>query len=177
MKKEWEIFKEFIGSAGIDPDKYMALRRKTALESLANRYRNFAIASLFVVVYFGIMKFFMCDDIYTDILPLTVYASIVCLMGSVTDFILYRKINNIDIYSMPVFEVIERAYKCRKIHILYVIIVLPISIGFVTWFCFKMSVDRYMLNAMVFGALFGLAIGLRFLFKFMSDYKAVIYGD
>lgn len=176
MKKEWEIFKEFIGSVGIDPEKYMELRRKTALEALATRYRNFAVVSIFVAVYFVITSLYFGDDIEL-INTLMYFTSAVCCIGSVTDFILYYKIRSIDIYSMPVSEVIERAYQCRKIHVCFVAIMLPVAIGFIIWFCYRMSEDRFMLASLIIGGLIGLTIGLRFLYKFMSDYKAVIKED
>ncbi|MDE6786690.1 MAG: hypothetical protein K2J46_06600, partial [Muribaculaceae bacterium] len=81
-------------------------------------------------------------------------------------------VRSIDVVNMPVSEVIRKALFYRKRHLQFIAILLPsvlAIIGFIAW-----SMDNFYFRlGILIGFIAGTALGLRQLFAFLADYRAI----
>lgn len=142
----------------------------TALQNLARRYRHFSIVGLALA---------FLPFTWVNILPvsggwrvaLAVYATAYFLLVSLIDRWLYRGLSAIDCATMPVDEVARLALYYRKRHLQSVALLLPMVALWVGAIIYFTSGDVAFIVAVCVGMLVGLAIGLRELMAFMSDYR------
>lgn len=145
-------------------------RRRTALQHLARRSRRFAILAA-VSILWSIM--FVFGDIFDESyrLPLVAAFSVYFLTCTVMDTYLYQRIKAIDCSVMSVREVAMEAMACRKRHLQFVVILLPMAIGLIYLLMNALQFDKYAVMGLCIGGCIGLAIGSYNLMKFMADYK------
>lgn len=146
------------------------IRRSTALDNLANRYRRFSrlgvVMALFSIVYILNPAFPSPWNII-----LGVYLIFFFALCSLMDYRLYQEVSEIDIVDMGVEQVAVRALKCRRHHHISMIILMPLAFIFVGSMMILFRNDVYMIAAMCVGLVLGLAIGLYQYFRFMADYR------
>ncbi len=147
-------------------------RRKTALDDLARRYRRFAIAAMIFIVAFPLAM----HGHPSPISPL--YTTWVIVFGvlyfgtaSAMDWWLYRQVTEIDVSHMTVEEVAERSAFCRKRHLQFVCVLLPMALGFVAFFLYCTLDSPYVIAGGIAGFIVGALLGLRQLRRFLSDYR------
>lgn len=167
IKSDWQSAKNKInGDMNFQSDD----NRKTTLERLANSYQRF---SRFGLIFMLIGPLILWN---AGIRSLWVLAGLIIMMGaaSVTDYYLTRSIRAINPSTMQVTEVLERTMRCRKIHLLWVAIALPVIIFWIAATAYMMRADIYFIYGVCFGGLVGLAIGIRVLIKFLADYRELM---
>lgn len=172
LKNGWKATKEVLGS--IVPEAELKnLNRATALDRLAKRYWRFAIFATVVILCFLLIN---RDETMPENLRILfgyVFPVIIGISG-ITDYILAHKIRQINPATMPVEEVIRRSMQCRRIHLWFVAIALPVVVVVTLIIATKLAgVDRGMAISMGIGGAVGVAIGLKLLCRFMADYRSL----
>lgn len=149
------------------------LRRKTALQNLAQRYRRFAIMALCVMP--ASFSFFN-RHIYSPTWGLWSFIvfNTVMIAGSIFDWWLYRQISSISVATMPVIDVVKKAWICRKRHLQFIAIFLPVDLLFIGLLYAASDRSIYFTCGIIAGFVFGTTIGLKNLFRFLADYKEVL---
>lgn len=174
LQQNWQQANIDISSSTVARSSIISGRQKTALQNLAARYRHFSIIGGLVILI-GISYIFNDNIFPTDPISRIIFGAAFALFGLVASLIdqwLYLGIRSIDVNTMTVKEVIEKALFYRKRHLQTIAILLPsvlVIIGFMVW---KMH-NYYFLSGVVTGAIVGLAIGLRQLLNFLADYRAI----
>lgn len=147
-------------------------RRKTALEDLARRYRLFAIAAMICIVAFPMAMHGHASPLSS---PYTLWVVIFGVVyfgtASAMDWWLYRQVTEIDVSRMPVEEVAERSAFCRKRHLQFICVLLPMALGFVAFFLYSTIDSPYVIAGGIAGFVIGALLGLRQLHRFLSDYR------
>lgn len=150
-------------------------KRRTSLENLAVRYRRFSIISLiftFISPFYAFNGVFTGDaTIWVPIL-MTVYFAV----ASTMDWWLYKRIKSIDVTTMSAGEVSEASALCRKRHIQFMFVLIPVMSVILAGFIFGTIDETYMMIGIIAGAVSGFAIGVCQFINFMADYK-ILRGD
>lgn len=175
MKKIWDRTDARLASLETQVKKISETRNRTALDSLAARYRRFAILGIAVALMFAMQS---SGRIFSG-----TYGLIASLLGvalglscSAADWWLWRKLGSIDIARMSVSEVAERAMACRRVHLMFMFWSIPLAIATVTLIALSLKATPYMTASILTGAAIGLAIGICQLRRFLADYRALA-GD
>lgn len=172
LKKVWQDVK-FNSSDDNNIENMIDSDRKTALQNLARRYRIFSNISL-VMVFCSVS---MANIRFLE--PrfrvwLTLAFAVYFLIASVMDRWLYRGISSIDCAAMTVSNVVGKALFYRKRHLQFIVILLPMALCLAGILAWMLTEDVYMLLSIAGGIIAGLAIGLRQLLEFMSDYGRIV---
>lgn len=85
---------------------------------------------------------------------------------------LYHGIRQIDVVTMSVAEVVEKALYYRKWHIRFIFMLLPMALGCLGLLAYLID-DFYLRLGMIAGFLTGVALGVRQLLNFLADYRAI----
>lgn len=172
IKQDWQSTKQALskGSARDLKDFTSDLRRSTALDRLAARYKRFFIlAFLFVPISFMLFNERIFSE-FGDLSFLKIYVVCVFFACGAIDLWLYHKIREIDIYSMSVSRVALLAAKARKIHLIAVMVLFPFAIGYIA-IMIRVFNDPYFFWGIITGGAIGLAIGTSQLLEFLADYR------
>lgn len=159
---------------GQNREKEMNYNRKTSLDSLADRYRRFAIL--------GIAMTLCCSGLFNHVVPFGAYRftpyimAAYFLLASVMDWYLMKGIKSIDVNTMSVNKVCSMVKHYKKRHHQFMIVLIPICITILTLFICAFASDRYMVGGVICGAILGLIVGLSQYNKFMSDYRTIEKG-
>lgn len=147
-------------------------RRRTALDRLMERYRRFSIIGLLLAVMIVMQTLAgFYEGPYGIAVGITgVLLGCIC---SLMDRWLYLKLKEIDIARMTVAEVSKRALLCRRRHLQFICFSLPMVLLMILFIMLSKNLNLYMIYGMIGGFVFGLALGLRELFKFLSDYRTL----
>ncbi len=176
LRKDWQDSDVSISPESATYDKILSGKRKTALQNLAQRYLWFSNMALvfLVIVPFNILNPHIFPDMRCRMLILLWFCAffIIC---SVMDRWLYLGIRQIDVLTMTVSEVVEKALYYRKWHIRFIFILLPLALGCLGLLAYVVD-DFYMRLGMVAGFLVGVALGIRQLLNFLADYRAITSG-
>ena len=179
-RKLKEAWRTTAGHLNPDPSDVYAtvnLNGKTTLERLASRYRRFSILGIIAAV---MVLLWSVNPVF-DFMPYRTF--IVCLgagymlLASLMDHKLYLDVKSIDPATMSVNAVIMRCLHCRKRHLQCMAVLIPLAIVFIGLMGYGMAREPYFLSGMAAGAIVGLAIGVRQLMNFMSDYRALTSLD
>lgn len=180
LAREWRQLSDNIDR--IDPDKTkqnmhnVNLRRQTALQRLAIRYRRFSIMALCCT---PMAMAFLNSSVFTG--PNRVYIFlfyiIVMLSAAAYDWWLYRKISSISVAEMPVIEVLHKAWMCRKRHLQFIAYFLPVDILFIGMMFTLSDGSISFLCGIIAGTVVGLIIGLKNLRRFMADYREIFESN
>lgn len=176
MKKIWEqtdsrlsTIEDQLSSMG---ENVMMARKRTALDSLALRYKRF---SLVAILFAGTMVLYTVGDIIPGpwgpwiCLAMAAYM----LLVSGMDYWLYIKVKEIDVEGIGVSKVACMARYCRRKHLQFIMVLVPIAIVLVTALIYSFSDEIYMVYGAIAGLIFGLALGSRAFMKFMADYRSL----
>lgn len=150
-------------------------RRRSSLQSLAQRYRRFSNIALvmipwsilmwvnpsFRIPYKGIIMIIWC-----------IYFAI----ASGMDRWLYYGIKSIDCAKMPIVEVARKTRLYRRRHLQFIAILLPIA-GIIVGAFIYYSDNIYMTASIIVGGILGAAIGYRQLLAFLADYRQLLQDD
>ncbi len=173
IKKSWQDTNISIPGKSSSFNPIMNGKRKTALDSLAQRYRWFSNMGLLflVMVPMNLCNLHLFPDLKSRMVVVIWFCSffIIC---SVMDRWLYHGIKAIDVVSMPVSEVVEKALYYRKWHIRFIFILLPLALGCLGLLAYLID-DIYVRLGMLAGFLVGVAMGVCQLLNFLADYRSI----
>lgn len=142
----------------------------TALDSLASKYKRFAIVGL-VMIVFSLTNYLNPSFLINNRLLICLYMAVYFAVVSCMDFWLYGQIKDIDITAMSVSEVAERAQYCRKRHLQFMAILIPLAVIFLILMAYSLWGNTPALIGMSVGAVVGLIIGINLFLRIMSDYR------
>lgn len=173
LRKDWQDANVAIQRDSNSYDNIINGKRKTALQNLAQRYRWFSNMGLIflVIVPFNLFNLHLFPEFKLRMTMIIWFASFF-LISSVMDRWLYHGIKGIDVLTMSVSEVIEKALYYRKWHIRFIFILLPLALGCLGLMAYAID-DLYIRLGMVVGFLVGVAMGIRQLLNFLADYRAI----
>ncbi len=97
--------------------------------------------------------------------------------ASIMDYWLYRRVSEIDIFTMKVKTVTEIAKTCKKRHHQFMMILIPLCILTLGLMAYCVIDEPYVLIGMITGGAIGLAIGCQKYFDFMKDYHTLSDND
>ena len=147
-------------------------KRRTSLDNLAARYKRFAFIgvamALCSIVWF---KNHIIPNPYNTIIPSILIPYF--LLAASMDYYLMLKIKSIDIVNMPVSTVCRLAAKYKKLHHIFMPILIVICCAILTLFTIAVIDNKAMVAGIITGFFFGLILGIRQYLKFMSDYKNI----
>lgn len=159
---------EASGRNGCDPSSMH--NRRTALDRLARKYSRFSILSLLCGIFVvPLIAAHVCLPRW----KIPTLISMVCYfaIASAMDYWLKSKVQEIDVNTMPVAEVVRRAMALRKRHHQFMMILIPLCIAILTVLILGCGGDRYIVAGMATGAIIGLVIGIRQYLDFMRQYR------
>lgn len=173
IRKNWQDANVTISENTGSYDAILNGKRKTALQNLAQRYRWFSNMALvfLLLVPINLMNMHLFPDLKGRMIIVIWFCSffIIC---SVMDRWLYHGIRQIDVVTMPVAEVVEKALYYRKWHIRFIFILLPMALACLGLLAYYID-DLYIRLGMLAGFLTGVAVGVRQLLNFLADYRAI----
>ncbi|MDE6341197.1 MAG: hypothetical protein K2K93_02675 [Muribaculaceae bacterium] len=176
MKKNWQDTNVSIPGSSGSYDAIITGRRKTALDNLARRYCWFSnMALLFMVLCpCSLFNLHLFPDSKHSMLMVIWFGSFF-MISSVMDRWLYHGVRSIDVVSMPVSEVVAKALYYKKWHIWFIFILLPLALSCLGLMAYLID-DIYVRTGMILGFLVGVALGVRQLLAFLSDYRTITSG-
>lgn len=171
MKQSWKDA-SFCTSPNSSINEIIHGQRTTALQNLARRYKWFSNLGLLMILWSIILPLSnMFDVTATQRMILALSFGIYFLTTSVMDRWLYQRVSEINISTMGVKQVSDRALLCRKRHLQFMIVLIPMAIlcvGELTYFSLN---NEYLIYGIICGFLIGLATGSFQFMKFMADYR------
>lgn len=156
----------------IDNCRLSVMKRRTALDNLALRYRKFSIIA-FVMILPGMLS--LLNPVFHSDIKLWVagfYAVYMVLSGCM-DLWLYKGVSAVDVTTMPVMEVYGLCRFYRRRHRQFMLMLIPLACGFIGLVCYAFRFEGYFIAGVIAGGILGLIIGTVQYFRFMSDYRAV----
>lgn len=177
LKTYWRMMNILSQKNEVDMDALKRIfideMKQTSLIRLANRYKRFSIISFifsFVGIFFVQMPIFDSQMRYVLCIALMLYF----MTASCMDYFLYNRIKSIEISLMTTSEVLEKVISTRKLHFIFMLILLPMASGLVTLLILAFPSDSEIIWGFCAGAIIGLGIGIMKLIDFLKDYKNII---
>lgn len=174
IQQNWQQTDIDITTSSSYRDFIVSGRQKTALQNLAARYRRFSVIGG-IVILIGVSYCFNDNIFPGDPLFRIIFGAAFALFGMVASLIdqwLYLGIRSIDVNTMSVKQVIDKALLYRKRHLQTVAVLFPSALALISFMVWKMH-NLFFLSGAVAGFIVGLAIGLRQLLNFLADYRAI----
>lgn len=174
IRKNWQDANVSMPDSKSRYDEILNGKRKTAMDSLARRYRwfsNMGILFMFIVP-FNLFNLHIFPDMKLRMVIVVWFCSFF-MICSVMDRWLYHGIKQIDVFAMSVSQVVEKALYYRKWHIRFIFILLPLALGCLGLLGYAVD-NMYVRLGMITGFLVGVALGVRQLLEFLSDYKSIV---
>lgn len=161
-----------------DPNVNPDNRRRTALAALADHYRRFSNIALILALcmplwMWEIFRYGNGMNLWLS-MGIVLFGMSYMLTVCVMDRWLSRGVSGIDVASMPVAEVCRLAMYYRRKHFQFMVILLPLAVGFILALGWLLSFDMWIILGMACGALAGLSVGVMQFRKFMSEYRDVM---
>ncbi|MDE6381005.1 MAG: hypothetical protein K2L11_11075 [Muribaculaceae bacterium] len=178
LKKDWQDADIAIRR---ESDSYAAIingKRKTALQNLADRYKRFSIMGVCLIML-SLSYCFNPNIFPGDVrwrIAISVMFALYALTASVMDRWLYNGIRSIDVVTMPVSKVIEKALFYKKRHLQFIAVLLPVVLAIIGAIAWKGDNIYFRLGVLV-GFIAGTAIGIFQLMNFLADYRAITSED
>lgn len=178
MKQDWQNTADYLRRSGLGGDPLFSDisngRRRTSLDALIRRYTRFAFISLIMGAFMMFQIQFVTD--FKEILtfPGIVAMCVIFFICGFTDIYLRDLLRSIDIQNMTVSEVALRCRRCRKIHLIFIAVMLPIAVATVTYIVCANIENIYLCAGMITGGVCGLCIGLLKLRRFLEDYRTLL---
>ncbi len=148
-------------------------RRSTALQDLSKRYLRFAcLSGVMTVLSLAYFTSALIPESmrYTTGIAFAVYFCIACVM----DLYLYREVSSINLAADTVDSVIRQSIRCRKLHLTFILILLPLAFSMIGLLIYTFDAERYMVLGIIAGFIVGALMGIRQFRKFMAEYKELI---
>lgn len=149
---------------------------RSAQQNLETTYKRFSVTSfisavLFPIVFGAPISIF---DYPSHIYQVTVALSMCAyfLTAAIMDLYLFHKVRGMDLAEMPVTTIRQTAIRLKKKHHIFMMILIPMAIAMLVLMAYPIIEETWL--GLIIGGVLGLAIGLRFYFKIMSDYKKLI---
>ena len=146
-------------------------RRSTAQDRLWRRYRRMCLMSVALSAALFIMMMRMGS------VALAISFSAYALVASAMDLYLWLRIKAIDIVAMPVAEVARRATQCRRVHLIFMAVLIPMAIALIAAMAAFFIDDEAALTGMAIGGIVGLAIGTATFLRIMREYRHLTVDD
>lgn len=140
---------------------------QSAQERLVRRYRMFALIGLLMCPVVGIL--------YRNIMPLlprVMFAGFF-LVASMMDFYLWKGVKSINCSTMGVATVAEKARFYRKMHHVFMAVLVVLMVPVLGTLVRAFAGDEYMIWGMVAGGVLGFAIGVRMYLNMMREYRTL----
>lgn len=144
-------------------------RIQSAQERLVRRYRMCALIGLLMCPVVGIL--------YRNIMPLLprgMFAGFF-LVASMMDLYLWKGVKSIDCSTMGVATVAEKARFYRKMHHVFMAVLVVLMMPVLGTLVMALGADEYMMWGMAAGGVVGLAIGVKMYLNIMGQYRT-LYG-
>ena len=174
MKKNWQDTNVNITDSRGSLDAIINGKRKTALQSLADRYKRFSAMGIILIMLS--MSYIFNPNLFPGDLRSRIFLGLAfglyALVASVMDHWLYNGIRGIDVVTMPVNEVIRKALFYRKRHLQFIAILLPVVLAIIGGMAWKMD-NFYFLLGILAGFVGGSGVGIIQLMNFLADYRAI----
>lgn len=172
MREAWVEMGKALGMSSIpDNNPKDFQKKKTSLDHLRERYRNFWIFSL-IMAFAGFLIFSTGRFIMSNLnLWLGIAYAVYFLTTSLMDYWLWKGLGTIDPLQMSVSEIAGKAMFYRKRHLQFMIILIPMAIALLCFTGYVFSSEMYFLNGMIAGAILGLILGTIQFRRFMSEYR------
>ena len=165
IKEQWNTLKIKMTPAEL-------IKRTTSLEQLMRNYRRFAgLAILCIPCGFSFYQLIQRGEILTSPAVMILFIAAMALSAGV-DLYLYNRLKEIDLLSMPVTEVADRARNCRRIHLLSQLVLLPMVRAFIIMVAVS-STTVFLRWGLLCGALVGMIIGFGKWLEIMRSYRAL----
>ena len=151
-------------------DSELFRERRTALDNLAIRYKNFSRVSLIMT---GVSLLYMGAGIIPEQLRVIVCIYMMfffALAGSI-DWWLYKRVKSINVVTMSAEEVAGEARRCKKTHLWSIALLLPMALGLIWIISMAFNFEKWTMIAIAAGFLLGVTIGIRQFISFMADYR------
>ncbi len=152
-------------------------RCKTSVERLANYYKRFMVMSAAMLL----MSYWFFGRLFSDVIiepwqQATLAALWVAIMAvaGAADGYLYFRLSRLNVGAMTVVEVAGEASRCRRIHLLSQLVLMPLAIAFFCIMVMAVRQNEAMLLGVCLGGVFGLCVGLRIWLRIMRLYKSLI---
>lgn len=173
IKRKWQSTRVNLASDNASLDYIMEGKRKTALQDLAQRYRWFSNIALLCagVVPLNMLNLHLFPDMKSRMV-VVIWFCVFFLISSAMDRWLYNGIKRIDVATMQVSDVVAKAIYYRKWHIRFIFILLPLAFGCLGLTAYLID-DLFLRLGMIAGFIVGVAVGIRKLLDFLSDYKTL----
>ncbi len=173
LRKAWQYSNVAIQGPANSYGNIINGKRKTALQNLAQRYRWFSNMALvfLLIIPLNLLNLHIFPDLKCRMLIL-IWFGCFFIISSAMDRWLYHGIKEIDVLTMSVSEVVEKALYYRKWHIRFIFILLPMALGCLGLMAYVID-DLYVRLGMLAGFLVGVVVGIRQLLNFLADYRAV----
>lgn len=152
-------------------------KRSTALQRLIARYKWFSAMALFFTFAFPFMTlgaFINSGVTGTRLYSFFVFVAAYFLLCSAMDRWLARALKEIDLATMSVSEVCSRAFHCRRMHLRFILILLPLAFILLGWMAYLVHAELPIVYGMIAGGIAGLIIGILQLRRFLKDYRALL---
>lgn len=163
IKQQWDLLKIKMPPAEL-------IKRTTSLDLLKRNYLRFAILSL-ICIPGGFCFYRLIEQGEILVSPAVIILFVAAMAFSAcVDFYLYSRLKEVDLLSMPVSEVADRAWKCRRTHLLAQLVLLPMVLAFIITVAVASTTD-YLRWGLLCGALIGLVIGFGKWLEIMRSYR------
>lgn len=181
FKANWQASKIDLNDNEQAPRKvFDMLRRgtyKTSVERLAAYYKRFMFMSILMLVcafwIFNRLYADMAMELWQQCAITTLWVAIMAVAG-IMDGYLYFRLSNLNIGAMTVVEVTREATRCRRMHLLSQLVLMPLAIGFLIVMVMAVRNNEAMLLGVCFGGVLGLCVGLRIWLRMMRLYRLLI---
>ena len=177
LKIYWKLYNKMSNTKSMDENTLKKLIaeeiRETSLSRLSLRYKRFSIFAFIA----AILSFFYAQiPIFERDMRIILCLSMVFffMTASCMDYYLYSRIQNINLYSMSTSEVLKRLITTKKLHIIFIAILLPMALALVFVLILACGSDTEVIYGLIGGGIVGLGIGIMKLLDFFRDYKNLI---
>ncbi|MDE6536206.1 MAG: hypothetical protein K2K82_09405 [Muribaculaceae bacterium] len=165
IKQQWNTLKIKMTPAEL-------MKRTTSLEHLMRNYRRFGVLALLCIPGgFSFYQLIQRGAILVSPAVVILFVAAMALSASV-DLYLYNQLKEIDLLSMSVTEVADRARNCRRIHLFSQLILLPLVLTFVIIVAVT-STTTFLRWGLLCGALVGMIIGFGKWLEIMRTYRTL----
>lgn len=111
------------------------------------------------------------------VITIVLFAAYMLICG-LSYIYMYLKIQDINLMSMSIEEISERTRHIKKIHLRIQLFDMIFAVLVLSEFFYVLSIgNRWLLIPGLIGTVIGLAIALPMFFKYMSDYRRMIYPN
>lgn len=165
LKQQWEKMNIKIAQTEL-------IKRTTSLDLLIRTYRRFSLLAIFCIFgSFSFYKLIQREELNASPAIVVLFIATMALSSGV-DYYLYRALKRIDLLTMTVSEVSQRATACRRIHLISQLVLLPMAIIFITLAAIGATTEALRWG-LITGAIFGMIVGINVWLRIMRTYRTL----